>query len=98
MHIGKNRQANLLADLAKNIQAFPNSRPAKRLDRRAIRLVERRLENERNAAGGRDLLQFRRHEQDMVTAFDDTGSGNEKQAARQIETKFRYRISHFIAM
>ena len=97
VHVGKDGHADLLPHFAKQVQALLDPRSSKRFDGCAIGLVIRGLEDERNARLRRDLLQLRRHEEHMVPAFDDARPRNEEQISPEIQTKVRYRISHFIA-
>ena len=101
VNVGQDRHSELFRALRRESSALPRMPgTAKRLDGRAIRLVEGRLEDERNAAAPRDLLQLRRHEEDVIAAFDDARTGNEEQVACQIDVEIRnaYRTSASLAL
>jgi len=69
MHIGENRNFELVADFGKNRQGLIETEPACRPGGRAVGLVERRLVDEANSCARRDLLQGGRHLQRMRFAL-----------------------------
>ncbi len=85
VHVRQNWHAEFLADVGKRFQSAFDARPAKRLARRAIGLVEAGFEDVKNA----ELLTgFGQRCGDGAAEFfilDHARSGDEKQAARRIE-------------
>src|SRR5881296_532644 len=89
VHVGQNGYADLLAHLSENLQSLAKARTAERFDRCAIGLVVRSFENQGNTAGGCDLLQLEGHEHDMLPAFDNARTRDEKKITGKVETKVR---------
>ena len=79
VHIGKDRRGDVLSYVVQDPQALVHSRTAKRRMRAAIRLVVRRLENERNAEVSADDLQFAGDVHLQLPRFDDAGSGDQEE-------------------
>ena len=79
VNVGKNRQARAFLDVRKNAQALFQPRPAIGRNRRPVRLVVRRLENQRNAEFARDCADFFRHQHSVRFAFDHAGTGDQEQ-------------------
>src|SRR5437867_1984417 len=60
MHVGENRDADLLLHLGKDFEALVHPKSAKRFPRAAVRLVVGRLEDEWNAELAGDFLELPR--------------------------------------
>src|SRR5262245_46523642 len=95
MDIRQYGNADFLSHFTENLQTLVHSSAAKRLDRAAIGLVKRRLEDKRHSIFCGDLLQFGRHEQHMVSAFNDTRARNQKKLLLKIQLEIRKRVAHF---
>src|SRR5262245_29851397 len=95
MDIGQYGNTDLLSHFTENLQAFGNPSAAKRLDRAAIGLVKRRLEDKRHSIFCGDLLQLGRHEQHVIPAFNDTRARDQKEFLLEIELEIRKRVAHF---
>src|SRR5215467_4540044 len=81
MHIGEYRHAGLAAHQTEDFQALFHTGTSMAFDRRAIGFVVRRLEDVRNAEPGGGVADRFRHFESVRLAFDDTGSGDQKQIA-----------------
>ena len=77
--VGQHRHADLVAHLGEDLQALVHARPAEARARRAIGLVEARLEDERHPDGRGQLLQSSGGLDREFTRFDRTGSGDQEQ-------------------
>src|SRR4030095_6267453 len=60
-------------------QAVVEARPAKRASRRPVRLVVRRLEDQRHPTAGGDVFQRRGEVECVRRALDDTGARDERE-------------------
>src|SRR5690349_13448515 len=78
MDIGKNRDADLIADLREDAQTLVHPRPTKALVRGTIGLVEARLEEKQDAELVGHGLQPLRRAQLKLLAFDDAGPCDEE--------------------
>ena len=78
VHIGQNRHSKLSLDLAKNAQALFHARAAKTARGAAVRLVERRLVDKRNAEIRADFFERAGRIQRHRFALDDAGAGDQE--------------------
>ena len=74
VHVGQHRHADLALHFRQDAQAFVHARPAERRARAAVGLVVGRLEDERDAERGADLLAARRRRR-SAAARDSTTQG-----------------------
>ncbi len=79
VHVGQHRHGDVLLHVGEHAQAFFHAGTAKRRHRAAIRLVVRRLEDERNAEIRADDLQLARHVHLQLPRFDDARPCDEEQ-------------------
>src|SRR6266850_1566401 len=86
MHVGQHGNADFLFHVRKNLQALVHAQTAKGLARAAVRLVVRRLEDERNAERPADLLEAPGSVDLQLARLDDAGTRDEKK--RFIQTDF----------
>jgi hypothetical protein len=77
--VGQDRHAERVADLLENAQPLVHAGPAKALVRRAVGLVEARLEDEQDAELVGDRLQPLGGAQLQLLAFDHARAGDEEQ-------------------
>eukprot|EP01137_Pigoraptor_chileana_P021379 Opistho-2@84989 len=75
--IGENRQAGGLADLVEDIERGVEAETAGRIDRRAVRLVERGLVDDLRAEPVADLAEGGGHFEGMRAALELAGAGDE---------------------
>jgi hypothetical protein len=71
--VGEHRKLQVLLHLREDPQALAHSRAAIRLAARPVRLVVRRLEDERDAERARHLLELARHVHLQLFALDHAG-------------------------
>src|SRR5664279_1709108 len=81
MHVCQYRHGELFPHTGQHLQTRIEARSAKAVPRRTIRLVERGLEYERDTERRRHFLQPSRDIEYQSLAFDDAGTGNQKERA-----------------
>src|SRR5437879_3170780 len=86
MHVGQYGNADLALHFRKYLQTGLHAQAAKRLARAAVRLVVRRLEDERNAERPADLLEAPGGVDLQLARLDDAGTRDEKK--RLVQTDF----------
>src|SRR5262249_40391935 len=79
MDVAQQRNAKLAFDLAQHFQALPEPRTAERFERRAVGLVERRLEHKRESELPGDTLERRGRVVDQLPGLDNAGTCNNEQ-------------------
>ena len=79
MDVRGHRQAGRLLHAGEDGQTFAHARTAIRVDARAVGLVERGLEDQRQGKLVGDLLQACGDRQRQFLGFDDAGAGNHQQ-------------------
>src|ERR1700683_963854 len=79
MNVGEDGQARLFGEATQNRCALNQAGAAEAGDGSAIGLIVRGFENVRDAEVGGDALDGLGHGADVRFAFDDAGSGNEKE-------------------
>src|SRR6185436_16384362 len=77
--VREHRYADVTPNDVENAEALLEPRPAKRGDRRTVRLVERRLEAIGHAGVGGDSCDALRHRARVPLAFDDARTGDEEE-------------------
>src|SRR6185369_2951078 len=81
MNVGEYGYAGLASNASENAQRFFDSEPAMSIDRGAISLIVRRLENVRDAQSLGDRGNSVGHLQSVSFAFDEAWSCDEEQVA-----------------
>src|SRR5258706_15948437 len=81
MHVGQDGNSDLLAHAVERLESRIDAGAAKTRLRGTIRLVERRLEDKRNAQRRRHVAQATRHLDHQRFALDHTGAGNQEKRA-----------------
>jgi hypothetical protein len=76
--VGGHRDFELLGDFPEDAAAFMDAGAAEGIDGRAVRLVERGLEQEMDAGALGDFLERARHFPGEGLGFQGTGTKNEK--------------------
>ena len=79
MDVGGDRQAGLRANVGEDLQAGGEAGAAEGVDARAVRLVERRLEDELDVEGRGDSLQLFGDVEGGAEVFEDAGAGDPEQ-------------------
>ena len=81
MHVGQHRNMNCIRDLAQDAQTLADPRAAKTLDRRAVRLIVRSLEDVRDLQRARNAIDALRHLERVLFALNDTRTGDQEELA-----------------
>src|SRR6266581_4200435 len=81
MHVGQHGNTDLLAYAPERLESCIDAGAAKTRLRGSIGLVERRLEDERNAQRRRHVAQAPRHVDHQRLALDDAGTGDQEKRA-----------------
>src|SRR3954471_3652852 len=79
MNIGQDRDADLFFDIGENLEPFVDTEATEGFTGTAVRLVVRRLVDERYAQRAGHLLELSRGVQGHLPGFDHTGARNHKQ-------------------
>ena len=90
MNVGKDRDSKFFTNFAEDPEAFLHAETAESFDGRTIRLIVGGFEDEGYVVSGGDLLELRRHEECVIPAFDNAGTGDEEQVAREVNVKAWY--------
>ena len=79
MHVGEHRNMNCVRDLAQDAQSLADPGAAETLDRRAVRLIVRSLEDVRDFQRARNAIDALRHLERVLFALNDTRTGDQEQ-------------------
>ena len=77
MHVGENGHSELLADVGEDRERLVEAEPSLRLERGAVRLVERALVDEADVELAGELVQRTGHVEGVLAAFERARSGDQ---------------------
>src|ERR1041385_1191754 len=80
MDVRQHRKASLFLDFLQDAQSLLQPRPTEAMERRAVSLVIRRLENVRNLQFARHRADLFRHLHGMSFALNYAGAGDEEES------------------
>jgi hypothetical protein len=94
MYVGQNGNADFFSHLSQDLQTLFYADTAERMHGASVRLIKGCLEDEGYSAFRRRLLQLFRHEQNVITALDDTRSRDQEKILLKVEAEVGKNVAH----